>query len=102
MMSKRYEAFFAKPGNVPEGKPIRFFVRDLTPGLRKYDGRFVKAIVSSSQEKLPESDTLQLRSFGGKLYPNVLFMQIIDELGECVPGNPYAAHNGLFPGDEDA
>lgn len=96
-MGKQYEAFFAEPGSVPQGKPIRFFVRDLTPGPRKYDGRFVKAIVSSSPEELPGDDTLRLRSFGGRLYARVLFIQIIEELGECVPGIPYAAHNGLFP-----
>jgi hypothetical protein len=101
-MKKQYEAFLAEPKSIPEGEPIRFFIRDLTPGPRKYDARFVKAIVSSSPEKLSGSDTLQLRSLGGKIYPKVLSIKIIEDLGECVSGIPYAVHNGLFPENDYA
>jgi hypothetical protein len=99
-MTKSYEAFLADPENVPQGVEIRLFVKDLTSGPRKYDSRFVKARVSSSPDRLPGSDTLRIRSLDGKLHPNLFAIQIVQELGEYVPGLPYTLHTGLFPEEQ--
>ena len=95
-MGKQYDAFLAEPGSMPEGQPIRLFIRDLTPGPRKYNVCFVRAVVSSSPGSSPGNDTLQLRSLDGKMHSRVLFIKILEDLGNCISGTPYAGHTGLF------
>lgn len=99
-MSKRYEAFLADPERVPEGMEIRLFIKDLTPGPRKYDNRFVKAILAALPELLPGGDTLQLRSLDGKLHSKTHAIRIVQDLGDYVHSPPYTPHTGLFPEDK--
>ena len=101
-MRKRYELFIAGPTSLPEGEEICIFIKDLTPGPRKYDARFVKAVVSSSLEQLSGYDTLQLKSLGGKAYPRTFAIKILEDLGEYVCGLPYSKHTGVFSKSGDS
>lgn len=97
---KEYLAFVASPADLPEGEPICLFIKDLTPGPRKYEGRLVRAVVSPVTERLPGSDKLFLSSLGGRAYPHTLAINIIEEMGEYVSGSPYSQHVGFFyPGE---
>lgn len=94
---KKYIAFVADPESLPKDEPVCLVIKDLTPGRRKYDARFVKAVLSSSDERLPDSDTLFLSSFSGRAYPHALAIKVLEDLGEYVPGSPYSRHAGFFP-----
>ncbi len=72
----------------PQGQEIELAIRDISPGPRKYDCRYVKAIVSASADKLPESDTLRLISATGYIYPDAWRVKILKELG------PYPSKQG--------
>ena len=89
-MKKEYVTWLEDPKELPEGTEVELTIRDLTPGPRKYDARNVKAIVSSSPEKLPEGDILWLRSAVGTLLPQPWAIKITGELPEHMPGTPWA------------
>jgi len=61
-----------------------------TPGPRKYDGEIVKAIVSSSPDKIAGGDVLWLRSVLGRPYDKPWTIKITQRLGLAIPGRPYA------------
>lgn len=84
-MKKEYDTFVKSFDELPQGREVGLRVRDLTPGLRKYDSCWVKALVSSSSKELPESDVLWLRSPIGFLYPTPWAIKIIAVLGEYMP-----------------
>lgn len=89
-MRKEYVTFVPRPKELPEGEEIELIIRDLTPGRQKYDAHIVKAVVSSSDEKLPDSDILWVRSSVGILSPTPRFIKVTRELDEFVPGRPWA------------
>jgi len=95
-MSKSYEAFVAEPEHIPERVEIRLFIRDLTPGPRKYDRHFVEARVSSSEGLAPNGDTLVLRYLDGKPYPKVFAIEVVRDMEDFLIAQPYAFHTGLF------
>lgn len=78
---KEYQVVVTGLDALPQGQEIELAIRDLSPGPRKYDGRYVKAIVSSSAEKLPGADTLRLISSTGYIYPNPWVIKILEEVG---------------------
>lgn len=88
-MKKEYLAFVDSPKDLPVGKEIELTVRDLTPGVEKYDARYVRAIVADSPDKLPDGDILWLRSVLGLLYPDPWVIKITGDLGEYIPKRPY-------------
>ena len=75
---------------LPKGEEIELVIRDLTPGRQKYDAHIVKAIASSSDRELPDSDILWLRSAVGILWPTPRSIKIRKELDEFIPGRPWA------------
>jgi len=81
-MKKEYLTFVSSLEGLPENQEIQLVIRDLTPGPQKYDARYVKAIVSSSPEKLSDNDILWVRSQVGVLYPEPWYIKIIIEIGE--------------------
>ena len=88
-MSKEYSTFVGIPEKLPEGQEIKLAIKDLTPGPRKYDCRIVKAIVSSSPDKMEGADVLWLRSLVGIMFPKPWAIKIVEELGDSVPRPPY-------------
>ncbi len=83
MVSKReYLTFVGKLEDLTQGKEIELLVKDLTPGRRKYDARYVRAIVGDDPKGLPESDVLWIRGFVGVLYPKPWAIKVVREVGE--------------------
>ncbi|MFQ5987770.1 MAG: phenylphosphate carboxylase subunit gamma [Dehalococcoidia bacterium] len=89
MMKREYVTWVDDLHNLPEGEEIQLTIRDLTPGRRKYEARHVKAILSSSPDKLPDGDTLWLRSGSGVMMPVPWVIRVVEELGDYLPGTPY-------------
>jgi len=89
-MAKEYLVFVEDmKKELLEGREILLTIKDLTPGKRKYENRIVKAIVSSSPDKLPGGDVLRVRSWTGVLYQRPWAIKIVEEVGEVVPGIPH-------------
>ena len=80
-MMKEYDTFVLRDGVLPEGKECRLAIRDLTPGKNKYAVSYVKALVSSSVEQLPEGETLWVRTDLGRLDKKPWKIKIIEKLG---------------------
>jgi hypothetical protein len=84
-MKKEYDTFIESLSDLPEGQEIDLTIRDLTPGPRKYDSRWVKAIVSSHPDQLTDSDILWLRFPKGMVHPQPWAIKILEELEEFKP-----------------
>jgi hypothetical protein len=80
-----YLTFVTNLNELPEGKEVNLFVKDLKPGQRKYATRYVKATVSRSPAG--RSDKLWVRFHNGALHPEPLGIRIVSELG------PYPVKN---------
>jgi hypothetical protein len=88
-MSKEYSTFVSDPQRLPEGQEIKLAIKDLTPGPRKYDCRIVKAIVSSTPDKIQGGDVLWLKSLVGITFPKPWAIKIVEEVGDSIPRSPY-------------
>ena len=86
-MASEYDVFVDSFEELPEGVEIDISVRELTPQERqkKYRGRYVKAVVSSSPDKLPGADKLWVRFSRGLLHPSPWYIKIISDVGEYKP-----------------
>lgn len=82
MTKREYLTFVGKLEDLTQGKEIELLVKDLTPGRRKYDARYVRAVVSGDSKGLPDSDVLWIRGFVGVLYPQPWAIKITREVGE--------------------
>ncbi len=78
---KEYQVVVKGLDALPQGQEVELAVRDLSAGVRKYDGKYVKAIVSSAPETLPGSDRLRVISSNGFIYPVTWAIKIIREIG---------------------
>ena len=94
-MKKEYVTWFDDPPGLPEGEEVKLTIRDLTPGREKYQARHVRAILSRSPGKLPEADTLWIRSGAGAMKPDPWSIKVTEDLGEYLHGTPY--HEILSP-----
>jgi hypothetical protein len=93
-MKKEYLAFVPDINDLIEGQEIQITIRDLAPGRNKYNAKIVKAVVSHSPEKMPDADTLWVRSWIGVAYPDPWAIRITGEVGESVPGRPHGESLG--------
>ena len=87
-MKKEYVTFVRRLVDLGEGKQV-LFIKDLTPGPRKYDTKLVRAELSRNPDKLPDGDLLRIRSETGYLHPEPWAMKILEELPPYVPGQPW-------------
>jgi hypothetical protein len=87
-MAKAWQTFVRKFGDMKEGE-VELFIKDLTPGARKYDNKHVMAKVSKSKKEIPEGDILWIRSESGSIAPEPWHIHILEELPEWVPGRPW-------------
>jgi len=87
-MKKEYLTFVRQFKDLREGKQ-NLFVKDLTPGPRKYDTKYVDALVSPDPEKIKNGGILQIRSESGILHTQTWGIKILEELPESVPGHPW-------------
>ena len=88
-MKREYQTFTPNIGNLAENKEIKLTIKDLSPGIRKYGAKIVKAVLNSDPGKLPDGDILHIRSWIGALYPQTWAIKIIEELDETEAGIPH-------------
>ena len=77
-MAKEYDTFVDDIDTIKEGEEITIAVRETDI----YRTRVVKAVVSSSREKLPDGDVLLMRYNRGNLRPDPWYIKINSD----VPG----------------
>ena len=87
-MAKEWQAFVRKFDDMKEGE-AELFIKDLTPGPRKYDTKHVRARVARSRQDLSDGDILRIRSESGLLAPKAWYIQLLEELPEWVSGKPW-------------
>lgn len=87
-MAKEWQTFVRRFDDMKEGE-VELFIKDLTPGPRKYDTKHVRAHVARSKADLPRGEVLWLRSESGSTGPEPWYIEIIEEMPEWVPGRPW-------------
>jgi hypothetical protein len=80
-----YLTFVPDFKNFPDGKETDIVIKSLSPGPRKYEARYVKALVSSTPDTIPDGDTLWIRTRLGYLRPKPWAIKIIEELDPRAP-----------------
>lgn len=85
-----YECFVRRHEDLQEGQEVVLTLRDLSPGLRKYDARIARVTVSRSPDALEHWDKLWVRSAVGVKDPQPWGIKVLEELGDSLPGRPYA------------
>ena len=75
-MAIEYETFVTTIDELSEGKEIELLVMD----KETYEPQKVKAIVSSSKEKLPDGDTLWIRYSRGLLHKEPWVIKVTGKL----------------------
>jgi hypothetical protein len=87
-MKHEYQTFVRQFKGLKEGRQ-ELFIKDLTPGPRKYDTKHILAEISSHPERMPDGDILRIRSESGILHPQPWAIKILKDLSESVPGQPW-------------
>lgn len=87
-MTKEWQTFVGKFSDLKEGI-VKIFIKDLTPGPRKYDTKFVRAIVKKSKDAFSDCDILYIRSESGLKAEEPWYIKILEELPEYVEGKPW-------------
>ena len=76
-----YETFILRdPNEIADGAEQVIQIRD----AETYEQKVVRAIVSSSPQKLPGADTLRIRWQRGQLVPQPWAIKIIEDLGSPI------------------
>ena len=88
VMSQEYVTFVRRLSQLSEGRQL-LFIKDLTPGPRKYDTKLVRAELAKTASKLADGHTLWVRSETGYLYPQPWAIKILEELPPYVAGQPW-------------
>lgn len=80
----KFDCFVDDPDQLREGMELELVIRNLTPGRRKYQSRYVRAIIASSSSSFPDSDTLLVRykNPSGQIHNKQWFFKVVEELGE--------------------
>ncbi|MBS4024570.1 MAG: phenylphosphate carboxylase subunit gamma [Clostridia bacterium] len=92
-MRKEWDTYIlTKLAEVEEDVETLRVIRDLTPGTHKYNGKFVKCLVSRDPEKYP--DKLFVRLGRGQLTKNIWSVKITEYV-EGIPTKPYHMSGGI-------
>ena len=75
-MAKEYDTFVEAIDELKDGKEMVLTIRD----LETYEQRKVRAVVSSSKEKLPDGETLRIRFSRGVAHKEPWVIKIAEEL----------------------
>ncbi|MBI4287944.1 MAG: phenylphosphate carboxylase subunit gamma [Chloroflexi bacterium] len=73
-----YDTFVKSLDELPQGKDVDLYLRDLSPGRYKYIVRHVRGVVSG--RATPGGDTLWLRFHTGYRHPQPWSIKITEEL----------------------
>jgi len=88
-MSKEYLTYVRRFADLKEDTR-KIFIKDLTPGPKKYNTRLVKAEIYFNYNESKGMDKLWIRSETGVLDPQPKGIKILEELGDHVPGRPWS------------
>lgn len=87
-MGKEWQTFVRSFDDIKEGE-TEIFIKDLTPGSKKYNTLHVRAKIARSKSHLTDGDTLWIRSEAGIKNPDPWFIELIEDLPEWVQGRPW-------------
>ena len=87
-MAREWQTFIRKFDDMKEGA-VEIFIKDLTPGPRKYDTKHVRATVAKTKESLPDGDILWIRGESGLKHPEPWYIKVREELDEWISGQPW-------------
>lgn len=87
-MKREYVTFVRRLSSLDPGVRT-LFIKDLTPGPRKYDTKLVRAELAREPESLSQADLLWIRSETGYLHPKPWGIRVLEELPPHVPGQPW-------------
>lgn len=87
-MKKEWVTYVRRLADLNEGEGI-LFIKDLTPGPRKYDTRLVRAELSRNAGRLVDGEPLWVRSETGYTHPQPWKIKILQDLPPYVPGQPW-------------
>jgi hypothetical protein len=88
-MAKEYLTYVRKFADIKEDTR-KIFLKDLTPGPKKYNTRLVKAEIYFNYDEAAGMDKLWVRSETGVLDSRPKGIKILEELGEYVQGRPWS------------
>lgn len=91
-MKYRWQTFVRKFDDLNEGK-VELFIKDLTPGPRKYDTKHVIAEVAKSSQNPNGGEPLLVRGESGLASSETWYIKIIEDLPVWVYGHP---HGNVF------
>jgi hypothetical protein len=77
VMNKEWTTNVANLSALNLGQKVELIVKDLSPGVRKYESHRVLAVVSRGETG--EGDRLQVRSATGVLYDETFWIKILEE-----------------------
>lgn len=87
-MSKEYVTFVRQFADLKEGE-TELFIKDLSPGPRKYDTKRVRAVIRRASGGASQGDVLWVRSETGVLDEKPWEIEILEELTPYVSGRPW-------------
>lgn len=87
-MAKEWQTFVRKFTDMKEGA-AELFIKDLSPGPRKYDTRHVRATLSMTKKKLSRAEILWVRGESGLKCLRPWYIQIHEEMPPWVAGIPW-------------
>jgi hypothetical protein len=90
LMKKEWLTLLNDVGKLPLHNEVFLFVKDLTPGPRKYDTHLVKAVLTPTPEANEQGGILRFRSTLGRPLPEIRGIRIIEETEPHVPGKPFS------------
>jgi hypothetical protein len=81
-----YLTFVKSLDELEKTQPASLVIKDLSPGKRKYEARYVSAEIFKTAE--PGGNTLWIRFDKGLLHPDPFGIKIVQELGPYPTSQP--------------
>ena len=90
-MKKEYSTTVNFYTDLPDEGELDLLIKDLSPGIKKYNAKMVRAKVASSSNKIPDGDVLWIRSMVGNKLEKPWYIKILKVLeDDTMPGAPYS------------
>ena len=87
-----YQAHIDNIDQISDGEVVQVLLQDLTAGAHKYTGEVVKIKIFHHKDKALDGDTLWVRSPKGIINPQPRYIQIVERIGDYLPGRPYTSN----------
>lgn len=77
----KYDCFVSDPEQLRDGMEKELVIRDLSSGVRKYDSRYVLAMLIEPGKDAQKADVLYVRQLNGELHKKEWLIKVVEELG---------------------